>query len=188
MRKVLTIALKKYSTSFSFLFFLILCFLCPLLLSQQTSHRVVMEVAEVCVVDVSGSPGLLRVVPPGNSESEGQNAVDNSAFLHYTSTVSSQRRRRITVRWQDMDSSPAGCCLILEAVLSGNRNEGMPAGQIILSQEEQILITGIDSCATGTGQTEGARLVYRLVIRDAERLIPGERRAATVVFTLTDST
>jgi len=188
MIKVSTIGRKMYSAHFSFFLLLFLLFPCSLLFSQQASHRIVMEVAEVCIVDVSGNPGLLRVVPPGNPESEGQNALDDSVYLHYTSTVSAQKRRTITVRWQETDSSPAGCFLMLEALPSGQKNEGMPAGRVILSREEQILITGIESCATGTGQTQGARLVYRLVIRAADHLVPGERLAATVVFTLTDST
>jgi len=92
----------------------------------------------------------------------------------------------LTARWGLSDTAPAGCVLKLRAEPSGRSNEGKSSGEIILSQDNQTLLTGIRSCATGIGTGDGARLFYTLTVIDASLLLPGDTQTATITLTLTD--
>jgi len=145
-----------------------------------------MTVAEVCVLSISGNPGELIVAPPQSGGELPLDAVDENTFIRYSSTVAASQTRQITVKWGPSDSAPAGCLLNLKAQPSGKTNEGSGSGEITLSDAHQTLVSGIGSCATGTGGSDGARLIYRLAVDDEALLVQGETKTATVLFTLTD--
>ncbi len=151
--------------------------------AQQT---ITMEVAEISVLNLSGSPGKLTVFPPQSAGQEPQNAIDGNTFIQYSSTVGFNQQRMLTVRWDLSDAAPTGCVLKLRAEPSGKPNEGSSSGEIILSQDNQTLISGIQSCATGIGAGDGARLFYTLTVIDASLLSPGETQTVTITLTLTD--
>jgi hypothetical protein len=153
---------------------------------ETVQQRIVMEVAEISVLAVSGDPGKLTVIPPSSGGQGYQNAVDSSTSIQYSSTVRPNQYRALTVRWGMTGSAPAGCVLKLQAVSSGRLNEGNSTGEIILSLENQIILTGIGSCASGVGPDDGARLVYTLSVVDMTQLSPGESNSATVILTLSD--
>lgn len=172
-----------------------ICFLLFVLGSLSVSggedtaqHTVVMEVAEFSLLNVTGSPGKLTVTPHPNGGQGFQDTVDSSVNIQYSSTVGLNQRRSITARWGLSDSAPAGCLLKVLAVPSGRQNEGFSVGEIALSSENQILLSGIASCATGTGLTDGAVLIYTLKVVDASELVPGELKTASIFLTLTDVT
>ncbi len=146
-----------------------------------------MRVAEICIIDVIGNPGELVVYPPSISIKNPKDATDTSTYIQYSSTVSENQGRTLTARWGEIDSAPSGCLLKLQAIPSGRTHEGNSAGEIVLSAMDQILLTGIKSCATGTGPTNGAKLRYTLTVDDPTYLIPGEKKDVTVIYTLTDT-
>jgi len=170
-----------------------LCFILPVFFSafgreDTVSHRIVMEVSEFSLLNISGSPGRLTVTPHPDGEQGFQDAVDSSVNIHYTSTVGPGQKRSLTARWGSSDSAPEGCALKVLAVPSGRLNEGFSTGEVTLSSESQIIVSGIASCATGTGMTDGARLVYSLTVVNASELVPGELKTASILLTLTDVT
>lgn len=155
---------------------------------DTAQHTVVMQVAEFSLINVTGSPGKLTVTPHSNGGQGFQDSVDSSVNIQYSSTVGLNQHRTITARWGLSDSAPAGCLLKVLAVPSGRKNEGFSVGERVLSSENQILLSGIGSCATGTGLTDGAVLVYTLTVVDASELVPGELKTASIFLTLTDVT
>jgi hypothetical protein len=144
-----------------------------------------MRVSEICVIDVTGNPSVLVIVPPSDGGDTPANPSDSSTYAQYTSVVASGKTRSITAQWAAGDAAPSGCVLQLQAQPAGG-NQGTSAGTITLSSTPQNIVTGIGSCATGRGSTQGARLTYTLVINDVESLVAGEEKTVTVTLTLTD--
>jgi hypothetical protein len=156
------------------------------LLAQDTATQTVtMRVSEICVIDVTGNPSVLVIVPPSDGGDTPANPSDSSTYAQYTSVVASGKTRSITAQWAAGDAAPSGCELQLQAQPAGG-NQGTSAGTITLSSTPQNIVTGIGSCATGRGSTQGARLTYTLVINDVESLVAGEEKTVTVTLTLTD--
>jgi hypothetical protein len=149
-------------------------------------QKVVMQVSEICLVSVTGSPQRLVITGDVSAGNVPKTVKDETTHVQYTSTVSRGGRRSLTVRWNNQDAAPTGCVLVLEALPSGNQNEGMSAGKVELSSLPKTLISNIGSCVTGRGASSGALLVYSLAVKDVTRLRAGENKTATVTFTLTD--
>ncbi|MGB8952361.1 MAG: hypothetical protein WCC06_06825 [Candidatus Aminicenantales bacterium] len=153
---------------------------------DTATQRVVMRVNPICIIRASNNPQPLVINPPIPGGELPPNAIDNTTYLQYSSTVALGQTRTITAHWNPSDSSPAGCELFLQAVPSGSPNEGVSNGEILLSSFPHVLVRDIRSCATGTGSQNGARLMYRLSVVNLEELNAGESRQATIIFTLTD--
>ena len=168
------------------LLFLVPIITVSLLWAQDTATQTVtMQVREICVIDVTGNPSPLIIVPPSNGGDMPANPSDNTTYAQYTSVVAQGKTRSITAHWGANDSAPSGCELKLEATPAGG-NQGSSAGEITLSTTPQNIVTGIRSCATGSDSSNGAQLTYTLVIKDVESLVAGEEKTVTVTLTLTD--
>ena len=135
---------------------------------------------------VSGNPRPL-IIGPGAAAGAFAEAADISTELHYTSTVGRESRRMILAHWESGDGAPAGCALRLVAKPAGRGPEGSSAGEIVLSEGPQVIISGIGSCATGPQPGAGAKLFYRLSVINPALLAPGETKSVTVFFTLMDA-
>jgi len=157
-----------------------------LLSAQDTaSQTVTMQVREICVIDVTGNPSPLVIYPPADGGDMPANPSNDSTYAQYTSVVEQGKTRSITAHWAAGDSAPTGCELRLKATPAGG-NQGSSVGEITLSTTPQNIVTGIRSCATGRGSSDGAKLTYTLVITDVESLVAGEEKTVTVTLTLTD--
>lgn len=151
------------------------------------SHTVTMEVGNMAVLNLTGGNITLTIAAPGTGGQQPADDTDNTCYLQYTATVPSGLTRTLTVAWGAGDSAPAGCSLNVTAAPSGAAGEGSTAGLRTISSSAQTVVTGIGSCYTGTGGTDGANLSYVLTVTDASSLIAGDSQAATVTYTLTDA-
>ena len=172
---------------------LLLLYLCILLMPCWTvrgedvvKQTVTMSVAEISVLNVSGNPSRLTVLPPQTGGQKPQDATAGNTYIQYSSTVGVNQHRTLTARWGLFDTAPAGCALKLRADPSGKQNEGTSAGEIVLSPDTKTILTDIRSCATGTNSEDGARLFYILSVTDTSLLTPGDTTTATITLTLTD--
>ncbi len=164
-------------------------FLLPLgilLASDTATQSVTMTVSSICVVDVTGNPPTLAIVAPGTGGATPSNATDTSTYVQYTSTVATGTTRNLSAKIGAGDIIPAGCSLKLTVTPSGGTNEGSTAGQITLSSTASNIVTGIGSCATGTGGTDGAQLSYSLEVT-AMTSLQAASETATVTLTLEDA-
>jgi len=156
--------------------------------AQDTaSHDVILQISEICVIDVAPAGSITltlgTVTTGGDTPAD---ATNNTKYLQYTSLVPSGETRRITAALDSGESAPAGTALRVQASgISGN--EGTPAGQITLTDSATDLVTGIGSCATGTGATDGAQLTYTFTVTDFSQLEVTAGSTVTVTYTLTDS-
>lgn len=154
---------------------------------DTATQKVVMQVAAVCLVHVTGHPQNLVVSPPDLGGAEPPSSSDDTTYIQYTSITPTGKTRLLTAKWDGSSSAPSGCSLKLNAVPASGPHQGVSAGEIILSSVPQALISNVGSCATGTGPVQGARLKYTLAVDDISLLKAGETRTATVILTLTDS-
>ena len=154
--------------------------------SDTANHDVTMTVAEVVLIDLNdNSEVVLTTSAPALGGQDPVGDTDSSKLLQYTSLVASGVTRRITVEWGALDAAPAGTSLKLEAV-SVPAGCGTAGAQVTVSSTAQNLITGIGSCATGTGGS-GAALTYTFSIDDVPSLVVGDSETVTITFTLTDA-
>lgn len=135
---------------------------------------------------MTGSPSELLITNAGSGGDNPLQATDDQSYIQYSSTVSPDTVRSMTVRWEENDAAPSGCALKLTAFPGQESNEGFSTGEIVLSSSPQTLLSNIGSCATGTGPSEGARLTFTLEVVDSSLLKAGERRTVNITFTLTD--
>lgn len=154
--------------------------------AATATQTVTMGVNTICVLAVTGNPAALTVTAPAVGGATPSNPTDNTTYAQYTSTVGAGTTRRLTAQWGGSDAAPAGCALRLTAGPQGG-NRGVTAGQITLSSVAANIVTGIRSCATGTGAGVGAQLTYELAVTDAESLVAGASTTATITLTLTDA-
>jgi len=156
-------------------------------IAQATaSHTVTMNVQAIARIAVTANV-VLDITAPVFAGDYPADDTDNTAYLQYTVVVSPGQTKNVTAAWASGDTAPAGCELWLTATPQVGGNRGSSAGQIIMSDSAQPVITGIGSCATGRGAGQGAMLTYTLHVSDFTALVAGETQVATVTFTLIDA-
>lgn len=116
--------------------------------------------------------------------------ANDPTYIQYTSVVPSAQTRTIAV--QSDTAMPAGLKLNVRAgTPTGHGGLGTPvAGGIMIDSTytaatDQTLLTGITSCATGTGATQGAGIYYTLAIDEATFANLTTDGAAGIVITYT---
>jgi len=153
--------------------------------ATTVNQTVTMQVSAICVVGVSGNPATLNVTAPATAGDSPSNPSDDTTYARYTSVIPSGQTRKLQVNWGGSDAAPAGCSLKLTAAPQSGK--GTTAGQKTVSATAQDIVTGIGSCATGTGGTDGAQLTYVLSVDTLASLVVTTATNATITLTLTDA-
>jgi len=120
------------------------------------------SVPENCLIDTNGAPVNLTLIASVAGSS--LPTVSNSnMYLRISSIVPGGTARKVTVRISS-GLVPIGTKLTLGAAAStsssGSGQRGTVSAPIMLSSTDQTIISGIGSCYTGTGYTDGYRLTY----------------------------
>jgi len=155
--------------------------------AATATQTVTMQIASICVLRTTGIPAALAVAAPATPGDLPVNPSSNTTYAQYTSTVAAGVTRRLQANWGAADAAPAGCSLLLTATPAALPNQGSSAGQITMNATATNIVTGIGSCATGIGATNGAQLAYVLSITSMTSLVGGDSRTATITLTLTDN-
>ena len=150
-------------------------------------------VSSIAAVQVTGTALQFSVDPPlsaGDLPVITETANDPT-YIQYTSVVPTAQTRTIDV--QSDTAMPAGLKLNIRAgTPTGHGGLGTPvAGGIMIDSTytaatDQTLLSGITSCATGTGGTQGAPIYYTLAIDEATfaNLTTDGAAAITITYTL----
>jgi len=175
---------------------LVLCFVLFLLFFQM-GGALATSVTDTMVVHMSVDSMATLNVNPGTDitltvsapETAGNNPADitnDANYLQYTATVPALGTKKITA--QLSAAVLTGCSLKLLAIVGSGSNEGTSAGQVTLSNESASnIITGIETCATGSSSTDGAKLTYTLTVDTMTSLVAAQEKHLTVTYTLTDA-
>ena len=154
--------------------------------NDSATHSVTLNVNEVVLLDLNDTSAVvLTTSAPTNGGELPVGSTDTSKLLQYTSLVPSGQTRNLTVQWGGADAAPAGTSLKLEAT-SVSAGCGTSAPQVTVGPTAQALITGIGSCATGTGAS-GSQLTFTFSIDNVNALVVGDNSTVTLTYTLTDA-
>lgn len=124
--------------------------------------QLTVSVPENCLIDTNGAPVNLTLVAPVAGSSV-PTVSNSSMYLRISSIVPGNTKRKVTVKISS-GTVPAGTQLTLGAAAStsssGSGKRGTVGPPVVLSTVDQTIISGIGSCYTGTGYTDGYRLTY----------------------------
>jgi hypothetical protein len=149
---------------------LLVVFLAGTAFGQATvAQNLAMTVARSVALNADGTPDRLMFDLDGLSASSGPSAARDERFIQYSLITAKDEHLSLTARLEDPDSLPSGLSVQILAVPSGKRHEGESLGTVILSDRPQAILTGLGSCATGTGPSDGTRLVITLAASGAAR-------------------
>ncbi|RPJ04943.1 MAG: hypothetical protein EHM28_13090 [Spirochaetaceae bacterium] len=160
-----------------------------MLFAQTAAHDVTMNVGDIALIDLDDTVTVvLDITAPAQGGLDPIGDTDNSKYLQYTSLVAGAARRNITVQWDALDAAPAGTSLSVQitGIAGGSGTRGAYVGApVTISNVAQNLITGIGSCVTGVGATDGAAVQYNFNVVTPGSLVVGDTETVTVTFTLT---
>lgn len=163
------------------------------------SDKDVVHKASVVIPDVAllalqyeGSTGIdLNGISPSSAASTVEFAKDTKVgvWLNYSSICRKNQKRKVTATV--VGEIPEGVILKLKAedsVGNGNGELGKANGTVILSGSPTDVISGIGSCYTGRGVSNGHFLSYQIEISEDQLFQNPENKVASVnvVYTLTD--
>ena len=166
--------------------------------NETTSHSVKIEIPTVALIDIEGSDseaGTINLTPVVEGLEAGaavdfSTATDNSLWLNYTSIVSDEKTRNITVALDDEKNLPEGISLVVTAggIASGKGAKGNTSGKVTLSKTAQTLVTGIGSCYTESGHGKGHQLTYALEMNNEKYadLMANDSYTVEITYTITD--
>ncbi|MBN2775542.1 MAG: hypothetical protein JXR31_14900 [Prolixibacteraceae bacterium] len=161
--------------------------------TNEDSHSISIQIPEVALLDLEGSTSI-TLAPTAPTEAgnplDFSSATNSNIWVNYSSIVATGLTRSVSAAITT-GSVPAGLTLKVTAGSfsgSGQGNTGSPASQITLSSSSQNVLTGIGSCYTGNGASNGHNLTYVLALdpsQDYEDIVQGNT-SITVKYTLSD--
>jgi len=150
---------------FQFIFILIFLFFPGRTIAQSytAGDQITLGVQDFCLIDTNHAP-VAMTLSASVAGTPVASVSNSDMYVKISSVVPGGTNRKITARVSG-GTIPAGTRLTLLAAQSVNLNGGgrrgvVVATPVVLSATDQDLITGIGSCYTGTGYTDGYRLTY----------------------------
>ena len=163
---------------------------------RSDSHVINFTIPNIYVLDVdnnggTSSPGTdvaITLSDPSNPGAQPTVAyANNDNYLNYTSVVAASATHKISAK---LDKTLAGVNIRVSASAptGGYGTMGSTyASNLVLSTTDQTVISGIGSCWTGTGGTDGAAIVYSIVFDDANfAQLLADNPVHTVTYTISD--
>ncbi len=163
--------------------------------SAENNCRII--IPEVALVSVLSNNSESIVLQPAIPDEAGlvldfSNARKSDAWINYSSILAGNGLQSRSLSAKINQTIPPG--LLLKIRASGDAGQGagkrgVPAGEIILSNTYQPVITGIGSGYTGAGLNKGHLLTYSLELGEPENygdLLHQKDLTFTVIFTLID--
>jgi hypothetical protein len=157
------------------------------------AHSVTISIPEVALLDLEGGSSI-TLAPTAPTEAgnafDFSSATDNSIWVNYSSIVAATKSRTVTAQISS-GTVPTGLLLKVAAGAfagTGKGNLGEAGSQVTLSSSAQAVISGIGSCYTGNGATNGHQMTYSLVLNstdDYDELVQGST-TVSVTYTITD--
>lgn len=149
------------------------------------------SIPEVAVVDIE--PNNTRVslnleVPTEGGKSLVVNSKDNTKWINYTCALAPNASARNIYMEASNNSLPEGINLELTigAAVGGAGNLGTAVGKVSLTNQPQLIISGIGRSYTGNGVNNGHQLTYNLSIADYSKLEASQSTAIQVLITISE--
>ncbi len=164
--------------------------------AQSDNHDVTIDIPTIRLLGVYDDAGAsftgqtltLQVADPTNPGDSFSNPSDNTLYLRYTVLTLDATPQKITADITGGGAVPTNIDLNVTAAIggSGAGNQGSSEGQQTIDDAIQDLITGIMSCWTGTGNTDGANLTYEVGLPADPDDLETSNTTHTVTYTIQD--
>jgi hypothetical protein len=164
---------------------------------ETDNHDVRITIPTVSILDIEGTVGETGgqtvLLQPSVSDLEAGSEVDfgsasdNSLKLNYTSIVAEGATNKIHAAINE-DLSDDGFKLILSVSsdnVGGAGNLGTAVQNVELGTNPSDVVTGIESCYSGNGPSNGRTLTYTLESEDYAKIIGKTFPDITVTYTIT---
>lgn len=146
----------------------------------------------IALIDIEpGTNNCVQFEVVADTESGGEFVIKNVSteklWLNYTSVISVEQRD-IKARIESGDL-PDGVILMLSASSyqgGGAGKMGQPVGQISLSAQDKVIISGVGDCYTGDGIYNGHALDFELVLEDISKLAALNESILTILYTISE--
>jgi len=137
---------------------------------RSESHNINFTIGNIFVLDVdnagTNTDVNFTVSDPVNPGAQPAVAVTNNVnYLNYTSVVQNTKTHKISAKLTDTLPG-VNIHITATAPATGYGSKGTSNGSLTLTKTDQAVISGIGSCWTGTGGTEGALLTYSITFDD----------------------
>jgi hypothetical protein len=132
----------------------------------------------------------MTIVAPGTSGAAPSDVTDATQYMQYTVIKVGTTAYRVTGKIT-AGTIPNGVTLYVAAATAGaggGGTKGTGAGEKTLpsgAAPATDLITGIGSCYTAIGASDGSQLTYRLSVTDWGTIASAASTALTVTYTIT---
>jgi hypothetical protein len=163
---------------------------------RSDSHVINFTIPNIYVLDVdnnggTNSPGTdvgIALTDPANPGAQPTVAyTNNDNYLNYTSVVAASATHKISAK---LDKTLPGINIRVSASAPAGGYGTMGstyASNLVLSTTDQTVISGIGTCWTGTGGTDGAAVIYSIVFDDATAAsLLAADPVHTVTYTISD--
>jgi len=167
--------------------------------NNTDAHDINITVPEVALLDIEPSANTTIALEPTAPTEAGNpldfsTATNNLLWMNYSSIIGSttEPTRNATVSITN-GSIPAGTQIQVVAAAdagNGGGNVGTPTAAITLSSTAQQIVTGVESCYTGSGVNDGHNLTYTMSLTapsDYGSLDFDQSTTITVTYTLSDN-
>lgn len=150
---------------FQFIFILITVFISGRTVAQSytAGDQITLHVNDFCLIDTNHAP-ISLTLSASVAGTPVASVFNSDMYVKVSSVVPGNTNRKITARVSG-GTITVGTRLTLQAALSVNLNGGGRQGvvvttPIVLNSTDQNLVTGVGSCYSGTGYTDGYQLTY----------------------------
>ncbi len=132
------------------------------------AHTVAISIPEVAILDLEGSTAVSLSVDAPTEAGEAvdfSNATNDDVWINYSSIVGKSENSRDVSAKISANAVPDGMLLKVTAAKdagNGDGTMGSSAGTVTLTSSDQKVITGIGSCYTADGASNGHNLQYAL--------------------------
>ena len=154
------------------------------------SHTVSYSVPKVALVDVEGGSSISLALTAPTEAGLGMvtSATNSTLWLNYSSTTAPSATNIISVK---ADVLLPGIALKVVAGANaggGAGTAGSPTSIVTLSTTDQNIVTGIGTCYTGDGTSNGHNLTYSLATTDYSLIkYTSTPTVVTVTYTITNN-
>ena len=161
--------------------------------SDHGAHSVSINIPQVALLDLEGGSSI-TLAPTAPTEAGDAlsfaSATDNSIWVNYSSIIASGKTRTVNAAITS-GTVPTGLLLKVTAgsyAGSGKGTLGTAGSQVTLSTTAQNIITGIGSCYTGNGASNGHNLTYTLELGSTDNYnqLVQANTSITVTYTITE--
>ncbi|MFA9372316.1 MAG: hypothetical protein ACERIH_11460 [Labilibaculum antarcticum] len=114
-------------------------------------------------------------------------STNSSKWLNYTSSLSRhENSKRIAAQLSGVLPDGIELIVIVKNCSTGRGQMGISSGEIKLSEEPQVIISGVGACYTGNGEGNGHNLEYRLLINAVKSISSNKSNSILVTYTISE--